>query len=291
MQAEKSSDEFMYTDLPVIIVCILGVISNVLLLVAFIKDPLKCFRNSGTYLVMNLSLSDCLTCSLLSFSYIKGINSLSYSIVISLALWCGLGSTLSIISISIDRFLMVVYPIQHRILMNGKVKILWLAVIWTVSCVIPGLRFLYANNREEIDKNTMYPFSIIVVILSAVMYASTYYTLKKQSRKIPLHNSNENRAQKIRILKEKQFLKTVMIIACVAFFCAMPSIIFFQIFPSFAITNSTHIYIFQKIFAFIYFINFAVNPLIYVVRLPNYRKTFYLLYCRRSRPFSVGQAR
>ncbi len=35
---------------------------NVLLLVAFLKDPLKCFRNSGTHLVMNLAVSDCLTC-------------------------------------------------------------------------------------------------------------------------------------------------------------------------------------------------------------------------------------
>ena len=37
---------------------IFGAVSNVLLLVAFIKDPLKCFRNPGTYLVMNLSVSD-----------------------------------------------------------------------------------------------------------------------------------------------------------------------------------------------------------------------------------------
>ena len=53
--------------LSLLIIPILGGVSNVLLLVAFIRDPLKCFRNSGTYLVMNLSVSDCLACLLYSF--------------------------------------------------------------------------------------------------------------------------------------------------------------------------------------------------------------------------------
>ena len=58
-------NEFSYfSSVPGILVGILGVVSNVLLLVAFIKDPLKCFRNSGTYLMMNLSVSDCLMCLL-----------------------------------------------------------------------------------------------------------------------------------------------------------------------------------------------------------------------------------
>lgn len=42
--------KFTYVYLPVIIFCIIGAVSNVLLLVAFIAGPLKCFRNSGTYL-------------------------------------------------------------------------------------------------------------------------------------------------------------------------------------------------------------------------------------------------
>ncbi len=58
----ENSYEFAYSDLPLITISVLGVALNVLLLVAFLKDPLKCFRNSGTYLVMNLAVSDCLTC-------------------------------------------------------------------------------------------------------------------------------------------------------------------------------------------------------------------------------------
>ena len=51
-----------YNIIPVTVMPVLGVVSNALLLVAFIKDPLKCFRNSATYLVMNLAVSDSLLC-------------------------------------------------------------------------------------------------------------------------------------------------------------------------------------------------------------------------------------
>ena len=58
----ENSHEFAYSKLPLITISVLGVALNVLLLVAFFKDSLKCFTNSGTYLVMNLAVSGCLMC-------------------------------------------------------------------------------------------------------------------------------------------------------------------------------------------------------------------------------------
>ncbi|XP_028415760.1 uncharacterized protein LOC114539332 [Dendronephthya gigantea] len=46
--------------MPMYIIGLYGVVSHVLLLIAFIKDPLKCFKNSATYLVANLAVSDLL---------------------------------------------------------------------------------------------------------------------------------------------------------------------------------------------------------------------------------------
>ncbi len=59
-----------YSVIPLTTICILGVVSNGLLLVAFFKDPIKCFRNSAKHFVMNLSISDCLTCLFGLFFYI-----------------------------------------------------------------------------------------------------------------------------------------------------------------------------------------------------------------------------
>ena len=280
------NNEFTYSRLiPVIIISILGVASNLLLLVAFIKDPLKCFRNSGTYLVMNLAVSDCLMSLLGPFVHTMIIPGPRWHKIFAfLMVWFGMSSFLSIISISIDRFLMVAYPIKHRVLIEGKVIVMLLVTIWIASCVPPVLKLFNTYDPWKNNTINIRIIPVISVIISAVMYASTYRKLKKQSRNIALQNSNGSRAQEIRILKEKQFLQTIMIIAWIAFVCVVPSMVFFQAYDALGFGREKNLAseILNKIFLLIFCINFAVNPLIYVVRLPNYRKTFYLLYCKRG---------
>ena len=273
------STEFTYFNIPGIIICLLGTTSNVLLLVAFIKDPLKCFRNSGTYLVMNLAVSDYLMSLLRLCTYtVPKISSL-YRILFPFIVWMGSSSCLSITSISIDRFLMVASPIKHRILMKGKVMILWITAIWIGSCIIPVILML-SNIHKNRGVQALCIAGLNVIIISAVMYSSTYYKLKKQSRNIALQYSIERRAQEIRILKEKRFLKTIIIIACVAFVCTVPYLVLD--FLRFLVNISQVFTILYAVFNLIFLINFAVNPLIYILRLPNYRKTFYMLYCKRG---------
>ena len=111
-----------------VVICILGVVSNALLLVAFIKDPLKCCRNSGTYLVINLSVSDCLT-NLFSLVFYITRRFFWRKLMDFFINWITGVSFVSITSISIDRLWMVSSPIRHRILMKGKVIFLWIAAI------------------------------------------------------------------------------------------------------------------------------------------------------------------
>ena len=272
----ENSYEFAYSDLPLITISVLGVAFNVLLLVAFLKDPLKCFRNSGTYLLMNLAVSDCLMCLFAPSFLLMYVLPDWYWIFELFDWWFGTVSLVSIASISIDRFLLVAYPIKHHILMNGKVIILWLAAIWIVSCTLPLKGLFYDRKNNEI-------IGVIIIITSVVIYACTYWKLRKQAKNIALQNSSESRAQEIRILKEKKFLNTIILIACVAFLSTVPSMVFFQISESLTRWNDILVEIFIEIFMFIFYANFAVNPIIYVIRLPNYRKTFYLLYWRRAR--------
>ncbi len=77
------------------------------------------------------------------------------------------------------------------------------------------------------------------------------------------------------MLKENKFLNTIILIACVVFLCIVPFMVFSPINsnPSNLRGTILVIQIFTKILSL---------PIIYVIRLPNYRKTFYLLYCRRA---------
>ena len=265
------SYENTYTNLPITAISFLGVASNILLLIAFFKDPLKCFKNSGTYLLVNLSVSDCLTslcapfCSYVPVVYFHAdiVNNFAIILVAN-------SSFLSITSVSIDRFLMVTLPIKHRIYVKGKVMAIWIAAIWMLSSLISAFNFFYAFKKHK------------GITLSTVMYSLTYYKLKKQSRNIALENSRESRAQEIRILKEQKFLKTIIIIACIAFASLFPSLAFFQISWSLDFANNSRVFTtLKKILTYAFFTNFAVNPLIYVVRLENFRKTFSFLYYKK----------
>ena len=267
-------NEFTYVNLLRIMIGTFGGVSNILLLVAFIKDPLKCFRNSGTYLVMNLSVSDCMTSLLcLLFEIARGI--FLYPILGFFFFWINGVSFVSITSISIDRFLMVAYPIKHRILVKGKVMILWISGTW-ITNFVTSVFILLSDIRDSRNRQVLCTCCMILVIISAVMYSSTYYQLKKQSRNLALQNSNESRAQEIRILKEKRFLKTIIIIACVAFVCTVPYLLLFLFYEY----QSLALKVPYTICTSMFLTNFAVNPLIYILRLPDYRKTFFLLYCK-----------
>ena len=189
--------------------------------------------------------------------------------------------SISITSISIDRFLIVTYPIKHRILMKSKRMILWIVAIWIVTCAISVfdmLSHIYGTSGRQ----AIYSVAVIVIILSLVMYSLIYYNLKKQSMNTALQNSRESRAQEIRILKENRFLKTIVIIACIAFvFVVPPMLIVFIYYCECVMVDNSAIKMAIMLSCVLFCINFAVNPLIYILRLPNYRKTFYLLYCGR----------
>ena len=262
-----------YFLIPSLVIALVGAVMNILLLIVYIKDPLKCFRNSATYLVTNLAISDFVTCSFfLLFPLILrlfGQNRMFEFFIY----WLMTITCVSIASIPIDRFIMVAYPIKHRILMKGRFMILWFAAIWIVSS-LPSVLMHYVDNNK-IFVHALYVFNVIVIMVSAVMYSLTYYQMKKQSRNISLQNSSEGRAQEIRIRKEKRFLNTIVIIS------------FFSLVPTMALYIIAQIYFPQHLEQFgilrcVVYANFAINPLIYILRLPNYRKSFSLLHCRRA---------
>ena len=241
----------------------------------FEKRPAEMFQK-----FRNIS-GDQLTCISAPFSHAMRIH-IRHSPSEYFTLWTTFASMAAILSVSIDRFLLVAFPIKHRVLVKGKVIAMWIAAVWLVSCALAILSLLRAfrdpkrHNEYEIYE---YAFGEFFIIASGIFYAFTYHNLRKQSKNIAVQNSNESRALKLRILKEKQFLNTIILIACIALVCTMPSLLFFQFYGSLTLRTNSLEKVFQKILTCVLITNFAINPFIYVMRLPNYRKTFVKLYC------------
>ena len=167
---------FDVINLPIYMICFVGVVANLMLLIAFVKDPLKCFRNSATYLVGNLALSD------LSYNVLFMVNmSLSFEHGIAyLMLYVLFYSSLAtIFSIALDRFLLITYPFKHRILMSDKKMAAWIAFIWFLSFIHTLKKIFVQDIYDDLIKPGI---GSLMIILTGILYGKAYFTLKKQSR-------------------------------------------------------------------------------------------------------------
>ena len=277
--------ELKYISILPFSICIFGVIAHVFLIIAFIKDPLKCFKNSGTYLVGNLAISDLLTCLISPISFFQRHFLGTWHSVLPYVKHVSMSeSILTIATISIDRFLITAYPMKYRVLMKGKLIAVWLASTWLISSG-PSAKVFFFSSINVNDK-AMLSLNIsagAMTVFSCVMYGLTYFKLKKQSRNLALKKIS-NRLEQARVIKEKHFLRTISFIACIQIVCIVPSTVFFNYmaFKALAI-NGPCALILTHIFGGLFHANFAMNPMVYVLRLSNYRKTFYLLYCCKAR--------
>ncbi|CAB3980910.1 5-hydroxytryptamine receptor 1A [Paramuricea clavata] len=147
-----------------------------MLLIAFIKDPLKCFRNSATYLVGNLALSDLLV------NVVTMTNTFwvfENAVVVVLQYFSFYLSMLTIFSIALDRYLMITYPFKHRFLMSGKKMAIWIALIWFLSAVHLVKSIVIP---KENDVTTVRGIVLALVLFTALLYGKTYFALRKQAR-------------------------------------------------------------------------------------------------------------
>ena len=162
--------------LPVSVVCSIGALANAMLLIALVKDPLKCFRNSATYLIGNLALSDLIFNSSMipyefAVTYSEGFTVLRY--------FSNYSSMGTIFSIALDRYFMVCHPFKHRLFMSGNRMALWIGMVWLLSSVHP-IKMNFAPNK--IDQKIKPCVGLILIILTAVFYGKTYYLLRKQAK-------------------------------------------------------------------------------------------------------------
>lgn len=261
-----------------------GVILHLLLLVAFVRDPLKCFRNLNICLIVNLTAVDFLHCVIeplrnLVFIDDKRMNEAYYFLIHAFITV----SFLSMASISIDRLLMITYPIRYRYWVSGKVMTVWLLFQWILGIAYSTIRFI--KDGEEIRERWVYVGLLTVpAFLSSIGYLLVCRALKKQRRNIIEQiASNRNQAEEIRLLKEKKFLQTFVLIATLPVVSVVPFWFVLNILQSELYSPENHftLVILLCIFGSLSAVNYAINPLVYFLRFPNYRKTFKILYGRR----------
>ena len=191
-------------------------------------------------------------------------------------------SILSIFAIAVDRFLMVAYPFKHKSLTNGKRIGFWIILFWMLPlCNIREFFLPGAVELLEVDSTYVYA-GVTLTCLAGLLYVMTTRSLRIQARNLESHNPDVglNRTQAVRASRERRFVKTIALVACIAVIGVIPFLTTYKIVKK-EIKRLGYRSAIDILFRFsfaLFYSTFAVNPLIYFLRLTNYRKTFLALY-------------
>ena len=266
-----------YTELkflPIHFTLCAGVVSHILLFICLIKDPLKCFRNYATYLIMNLALSDFTVCTVGLTRMIFGD---VYSIFPYISNTAMLVSLFSIFSIAIDWYMLTVHPFKHRVLLNGRRIAVWIAVIWLL-CLWLVVEELIFDLDHYMNLKICQIIFIIIASVTFLIYVVTYFSLKRRGREI---SQQKRQSMQNRVLQEA-FLKTIMIVAFVQITTLFPACID-GLYDGWSVSSGDldDCPVEGLIFFAMYCSNFSINPFLYIWRLKKYRETFSIIFVKQ----------
>ena len=256
---------------------LIGSIANFVVIVTiFLSRQLR--RRSEDHLILNLAITDFFSLTTLLPWHIYFLNQPQIDIKekIACAILKGLfvitGSNI-ILCLAIDRFVAVVYPLRHPMIINTR----FMTVLSWGTAVLVAVG-IYLGLTLELLKHlhafVVIHFSLFLVV-SVALYAIVFYYTFKQGRKLLNQRrtaANENFSS---CLQFKKTLKT-FVLMCLCYAAYLPVIVF-NIHFSFVLGREWKQEWFKETIwmgSFLIF-NSCINPFVYALRTKRFRKEFH----------------
>ena len=259
---------------------------NLLSIIIFIKN--SNLRTRAMYLVINLTVAD---------NFVGGISSiflfeiLGYdcqivtvgsntapegNITLFVFRWFPLTSLTSIAVISLDRMHATFRPFRHR---NIKKWVYWVTIgaIWVLAAVMSTvitLVYLRFGMQEPLPLYLWLSYCCLCLLVICVSYTSIAVRYWCAAR--PQHHGATSRQRKLTV--------TLLIMTIVSLLFWLPYLIF-----TFVILTGRRSLSFQQmmrvrfILLLLFYTNSFVNPIIYTIRIPEFRKALIALFTCQKR--------
>lgn len=267
---ELSVGELVAWCLPCGFAAIAAIFGNTLVLASFFMS--SNLRHHVTFFVAGLAVADVLVglISIPMWMYILYLawksNSTSGNATITviydvLDVFAALNSIFHLTAISIERFFATVYPWRHR-RATQRMYHVFLLGIWLASALVSSSFFLPVS-KLTIDFR-FYLINILFVIplfIMSVTYTGIWLKAKTRLRKAP--------DTTLKMSLTLFIVISLFFVAWLPFFVVRAVLHFCKYY-----CVSWRLFFFTKL---LHFSNSAVNPLIYGLRIPEYRETFFKL--------------
>ena len=171
-------------DIFVLLVGIFSLVTNGVLLYILLRDPLKCFKASTTYFIISLSFSDLLTGMNACFWGLAEFLSEDHKRYLLSLFWITTQvSFLTLLAMSVERFLIVKYPIYCRVWITKKRVSFAIACIWSVSATLGGLVLLPPPHLDFVQFSIFCEFFLSVFVITG-LYAFILFGIRSSQKSV-----------------------------------------------------------------------------------------------------------
>ena len=268
-----------------IILHLSSAVTNLILLITMLKDPLKCFRSVSSYLLFNLVVNGLVP--MLSYClYIVTVAGDTVYFGVWTLVFAFNNTILAVLFSSLDRYILVSRPIMYSVIVT-KSRVICILVISWIICLVSafGIAVRVKNIVSAIILFVFLPLILSMVFAIIVVDIKTWRSISKAqkellrlgSESISDTESRNYRAEQKRIQTEKRFAKVVALL--------LLNVVMF-IFPQMLVVSSRVINVWcnlciktlrqdkASVFQVYYFpLFYLTTPLLYLFFIPKYHKS------------------
>ena len=210
-----------------LVINVVGVLGNVLLIVAHVKDPLRVLKSPSSHFILNIASVDALlsgvflvsTILVLTLAFAKrswewDTSNRSLILFLLISLICS-ALFASYPSLAVERFLSVAYPLWHRVRVTTKLCRYWVIGLWLGLGGFRLIDFALTRMKETLtiiqSQLTFMVFMCVLLTLTLSVYIASYISIKRQSIELQNRTGMSEvtiRTAQIRLENEKNFLVT-----------------------------------------------------------------------------------
>ena len=267
---------------------------NALAIIIFLKEQ-SLRGKRGVYLVISLAVADMLVgCSLIYVTFYLGkyCNSLTINVfephvgLHALITYLPLVSVTNLAVISLERMHATFRPFKHRLLkkkvFGAAVAAIWFTVGILMASVFSRLLFDISKYQAEAAYLSFQFCCILIILVSYTSIAAKFYSTTHSER----HGA---------ISRERKLTKTLIIVTVVSLILLLPyGIVLFYVLSLRESSFEISVYQIRRYLrvmfcvAYFFYANSFINPLLYALKIPEFKRALLLLLrCRSPRSKAV----
>ncbi len=252
----------------------IGAFLNVLLIIAIFVDPLKLLRKGAWITILNLAFADLISCvaNFLDVGLILEFHVTDPNIlkIVRFFLIFGISASFMLLTLlTAETYVVTKYPIKGRLILTGKKTVVFCMVTWSLATLfgLGNIAYHFTDNISKLMKIYIAQIAVLelAVLIQVILKVLIIHEIMKSRRNTRQQNN-----------RHKEIANTIIILNVILIVTALPYFVSKQlefVWKLDLIDGGDLVWKFSNYYEPIAAINYMANPILYALRLRDYKRT------------------